>query len=318
MSVGLEIENPLNGTGQPVADQNGTVSPLVLGTDSVGVRGGGTAAPVEIARDVTLEYNGSPRLVLHSRGNGTQRFSIRATNDRDDSGGRRLVVRNESQGVDILVFDLEGIFTDKDIKIERSGSPRITLYSRGDGTQRYSMRATNDADPAGGRRFVVRNESAGEDDLILDSAGRLRVRGDIILTGADCAEVFPIDDAEDPEPGTVMVLGDDGRLRGSDRAYDQRVAGVISGAGDYRPGLVLGGGSAADTRLPLALNGRVFCKVDAVVAPVGVGDLLTTSTVAGHAMRATDRDRAFGAVIGKALRPLASGRGLVPILVALQ
>jgi hypothetical protein len=35
-------------------------------------------------------------------------------------------------------------------------------------------------------------------------------------------------------------------------------------------------------------------------------------------MRASDPLQAFGAVIGKALRPLAEGRGLIPILVALQ
>ena len=35
-------------------------------------------------------------------------------------------------------------------------------------------------------------------------------------------------------------------------------------------------------------------------------------------MKATDQQRAFGAVLGKALRPLASGSGLIPILVALQ
>jgi hypothetical protein len=35
-------------------------------------------------------------------------------------------------------------------------------------------------------------------------------------------------------------------------------------------------------------------------------------------MKANDRDRAFGAVLGKALRPLANGRGLIPVLVALQ
>ena len=35
-------------------------------------------------------------------------------------------------------------------------------------------------------------------------------------------------------------------------------------------------------------------------------------------MKAADPARAFGAVIGKALRPLAAGRGLIPILVVLQ
>ena len=64
--------------------------------------------------------------------------------------------------------------------------------------------------------------------------------------------------------------------------------------------------------------GKVYCKVDASTAPLAVGDLLTTSPTAGHAMKATDPARAFGAVIGKALQPLAGGCAMVPILVALQ
>jgi hypothetical protein len=35
-------------------------------------------------------------------------------------------------------------------------------------------------------------------------------------------------------------------------------------------------------------------------------------------MKAIDRSRAFGAIIGKALQPLASGTGLIRILIALQ
>jgi hypothetical protein len=35
-------------------------------------------------------------------------------------------------------------------------------------------------------------------------------------------------------------------------------------------------------------------------------------------MKAADPARAFGAVIGKALAPLDGGRGLIPVLVALQ
>ena len=64
--------------------------------------------------------------------------------------------------------------------------------------------------------------------------------------------------------------------------------------------------------------GKVFCHVDASYGAVAAGDLLTTSPTAGHAMKATDRSRAFGAVLGKALKPLPRGCGLVPILVTLQ
>jgi hypothetical protein len=73
-----------------------------------------------------------------------------------------------------------------------------------------------------------------------------------------------------------------------------------------------------ENRLPIALMGKVFCKVDASLGAVEIGDLLTTSPTPGHAMKATDPLKAFGAVIGKALRPLADGQGLIPVLVALQ
>jgi len=66
------------------------------------------------------------------------------------------------------------------------------------------------------------------------------------------------------------------------------------------------------------LVGKVYCKVDSRYAAIEVGDLLTTSPTPGHAMKALDREQAFGAVIGKALRPLAEGQGLIPILIALQ
>jgi hypothetical protein len=49
-----------------------------------------------------------------------------------------------------------------------------------------------------------------------------------------------------------------------------------------------------------------------------VGDMLTSSPTEGHAMKALDRERAFGAVVGKALRPLDEGCGLIPILITLQ
>ncbi len=68
----------------------------------------------------------------------------------------------------------------------------------------------------------------------------------------------------------------------------------------------------------LALAGKVYCKVDARFGAVEVGDLLTTAPTPGHAMKADDPVRAFGAVIGKALRPLEAGTGLIPIIVALQ
>lgn len=149
--------------------------------------------------------------------------------------------------------------------------------------------------------------------------GHVEVTGEIRLVGADCAEEFRV--ADDVLPGTVMVIDDAGGLAVSDHPYDRRVAGVIAGAGSYRPALVLD--SAAEvqersTRRAISLMGKAYCRADATEAPIGAGDLLTTAAAPGCAMRATDRDRSFGAILGKALAPLGAGTGLIPILVTLQ
>jgi len=153
---------------------------------------------------------------------------------------------------------------------------------------------------------------------ILATGDVILTTGDIRLTGADCAEEFDVENDEAIEPGMVIVIGDDERLQRCTRAYDRAVAGVVSGAGGYRPGIVLGSVVSNEKRVRLALTGRVYCRVDASYSPIAIGDLLTTSPAPGHAMKACDSVRAFGAVIGKALRPLDDGAGLIPILVALQ
>jgi cytoskeletal protein CcmA (bactofilin family) len=152
------------------------------------------------------------------------------------------------------------------------------------------------------------------------NARDINVTGDIRLANADCAEEFDVEStsAQHLAPGTVVVLGDEGCLRHSSASYDKRVAGVVSGGGGYRPGIILDKRSSNADRIAVALMGKVACNVDASYGSVEVGDLLTTSDTPGHAMKASDSSRAFGAVIGKALRPLREGKALVPILVALQ
>ncbi|KON88938.1 hypothetical protein AF332_20520 [Sporosarcina globispora] len=148
--------------------------------------------------------------------------------------------------------------------------------------------------------------------------GNIRANGDIILSNADCAEDFDVFEADTIEPGTVMIFGEGDSLLQSQYAYDKRVVGVISGAGNYKPGIILDKQQSLINRKPVALMGKVYCKVDAGYAPIKVGDLLTTSDTPGHAMKATDPLKAFGTVIGKAMHPLKEGQGLIPILVALQ
>lgn len=149
-------------------------------------------------------------------------------------------------------------------------------------------------------------------------SNELTVGKDIILANADCAEDFDVSGVATVEAGTVMVLDSEGALSACHKAYDKCVAGVISGAGDYKPGIVLDKRPTSNNRQPIALLGKVFCKVDAQFGAIEVGDLLTTSPTSGHAMKTSDPVKSIGAVIGKALRPLPDGQGLIPILIALQ
>ncbi len=149
--------------------------------------------------------------------------------------------------------------------------------------------------------------------------GDIIATGDIVLQNADCAEEFTVKDLELIVPGTVMVLDEGDSVSPSTKAYDKKVVGVVSGAGDFKLGLILDKQPQQKNRLPIALMGKVYCQVDAQYAPIEVGDLLTTSPTPGYAMKATDPLKAFGAIIGKALRPLEASKGLIPILVvALQ
>lgn len=149
-------------------------------------------------------------------------------------------------------------------------------------------------------------------------AGDVEVTGDIRLLHQDVAEDFDIGSDAAVAPGAVMVFDREGKLHPCLNAYDKKVAGVVAGAGAFKPAIVLGKISDGRDRLPIALLGKAYCYVDASYGPVEVGDLLTTSPTLGHAMKAADAAKAFGAVIGKALQTLDSGQALVPILIALQ
>jgi hypothetical protein len=116
----------------------------------------------------------------------------------------------------------------------------------------------------------------------------------------------------------VTVLQDSGVLAPCSTAYDKRAVGVLSGAGDLRPAITLGAIENSASTAAIALVGTAYCWIDAECDPIEVGDLLTSSPTPGHAMKAADRGRSFGAVLGKALTSLRKGRALLPMLVALQ
>jgi hypothetical protein len=192
----------------------------------------------------------------------------------------------------------------------------------GSGSQRVEIDSDDGDDGA-----VIRLRNAtGTTTITLDADfsgdGRITTQELQITGGSDLSEQFDISAGEQaPKPGMVVCIDPDhpGRLIPSSRAYDHSVAGVISGAGGVKPGMLMGQkGTAADGQHPIALTGRVYAWVDTGYGAVKPGDLLTTSDTPGHARKVTDSIRAQGAVLGKAMTALSEGKGLVLVLVSLQ
>jgi hypothetical protein len=130
---------------------------------------------------------------------------------------------------------------------------------------------------------------------------------------ADFAEVLPAKGGA--EPGDVMVIAPDGQLARSSAPYQAAVAGVHS----TRPSYIGGASNLGQAGYaPLAVVGIVPVKASAENGPIQPGDLLTTSSIPGHAMRCEGVERCFGRTIGKALEGLESGNGVIMMLVMLQ
>ena len=123
------------------------------------------------------------------------------------------------------------------------------------------------------------------------------------------------------EPGDVLEIdaNADRHLALSHHAYATLVAGIYS----TKPGVLatphnMDDHSAKSTEVPLAVIGIVPCKVTAENGAIDRGDLLVTSSRPGYAMKGTDRSRLVGAVVGKALQPLAADTGMIEVLITLQ
>jgi hypothetical protein len=172
--------------------------------------------------------------------------------------------------------------------------------------------------------FGIYNRVVNRSGLEIDGNLNVYVKALQITGGADLSEKFDVaaeKDESDIEPGMVVAIDakNPGKLQVSRRAYDRRVAGVISGAGGVQPGMTLGQeGTLADGKHPVALSGRVYVRVDASYGAIKPGDLLTSSPTPGHAMKASISAKAQGAIIGKAMTGLNSGKALVLALITLQ
>ncbi|MCB0583208.1 MAG: hypothetical protein KDD10_28270 [Phaeodactylibacter sp.] len=271
--------------------------------DIILARGGGNVSIGNITPNARLHVDGDLR--LQSPNNETFRMSV------DNNGDLNFI---GDHGVGVLQVD------------DASGNTRVR---DADGNNVIVFQPRDNAAQVGGR-ILLRAGSPLESTINIDGnwngtgRGRIRVDEVQIMGGADISENFEVIESTAEAkavPGMLVSIsaGSPGQLEISSQAYDKKAVGVISGANGVNTGLFMGQkGSAADGQYPVALMGRVYVLADAAFGKIEAGDLLTSSPVAGHAMKVKKAKKAQGAIVGKAMTSLEEGRGYVLVLVNLQ
>jgi hypothetical protein len=275
-------------------------------------------------------------------GNGTTRADLRFNSSTLKLVASSAGIPAATSGVAITTAGNVGIGTENPatkLHVESPGFAEISIRST---NERAILSLTNSLNPQGytwtlesgvGGQFPslfgIYNRNVNKPGLTIDGSLLVSVKALQITGGADFAENFDVSaekyagspSAPEIQPGMVVAIdpANPGKLSLSRRAYDHRVAGIISGAGGVKPGMTMGQQQTlADGKYPVALSGRVYVWVDATRGAIHPGDLLTTSATPGHAMKASNPAKAQGAIIGKAMTELKSGKGLVLVLVTLQ
>ncbi|MBN2482957.1 MAG: hypothetical protein JXD21_01985 [Candidatus Omnitrophica bacterium] len=164
---------------------------------------------------------------------------------------------------------------------------------------------------------------------LLHSNGDITANGSVRACGADIAE--PIPAAMGIEAGDVVRIDPEkiNEVVKTSVPYDVSVAGIIS----TKPGVELGQEWKKEGTQLLALAGNVPCKVTTSNGVIQPGDLLTTSSKPGYAMKFTlldysqaqdmnklkammkENEQRRLSIIGRALEPLKEGDGKIHVLV---
>jgi hypothetical protein len=165
-------------------------------------------------------------------------------------------------------------------------------------------------------------------DHFINKVGKSLEQGDIVVIGKNQTSLYYGLDSNIPVPEVDLT----------DNAYDSRVCGIVAEIAidideDSEKDVERSSKSKKEIQkkelnktkigidqkgMMVTLGAYAHCKVDADIASIETGDLLTTSTTKGHAQKVLDKSKAVGAILGKALAPLKSGKGKIPVLVMMQ
>jgi len=228
-----------------------------------------------------------------------------------DKGSTQNIFKNVANGTGTTQFSA-GSNSDA-VRFAGSGGTSVTFDAA---TKKVTIDATASTGSAGNIAAGQFGQNTGGGNYTFP--GNVTVNGNIAAKYQDMAEWVP--SSEQLPTGTVVVLDStkSNQVIASTRAYDTRVAGVIS----EQPGISLGESGAG--KVLVATTGRVLVQVNASKSPIHIGDLLVTSDVPGVAMKSEPVNLGGvqlhrpGTLIGKALEPLEKGRGKILVLLSLQ
>jgi hypothetical protein len=240
---------------------------------------------------------------------------VGVTGDARQGGSARGVYGNSTDGTGVYgqSDSGEGVYGVG----RQSGSAGVYGYNSGGGYALYGESTTGvGLKVKGGTTNLAEFwDISGSENLRLRIAWNGEVHADAAYysTGADFAEMYPANG--ELVPGTVVGIGEDGRIEPA----TSRRAGAVMGVVSDRPTIV--GGSAVEAegdagKVPVAILGIVQVRASAASGPIAPGDLLTAGTEPGTAEKAV---WAYpGTIIGKALEALTSGSGSIRMLVTLR
>ena len=120
---------------------------------------------------------------------------------------------------------------------------------------------------------------------------------------ADLAENY-LGDADYPQ-GTVLEFGGDQEITQSTQDMSQRIAGIVSD----KPAVLMNHSLKGEFVLPLALQGRVPCRVTGIVRK---GDMMVSN---GDGTARAESAPAIGSIIGKALENFSGQTGIIEVVV---
>lgn len=257
--------------------------------------------------------------LFRGRGKFTNDFLLENFISPGSSGRIKMTKDGSHSGATLDLFNQNGFQTFK-IYAESASNGAYMAMHRNNGLRTIEILASESNnqgsqitmyDGAGHASIEIDADYNGKGRIIMDE---MDLRG-----GADIAEYFEVVD-DGIENGKIVSIdpNNSGKLKITDGVYDHKVIGVISGAGQINPGIIMGQeGSVAFGDHSVSILGRVYVKASDENGKIKPGDLLTSSSISGIAMKATDTSRMLGSIIGKAMTQI-NEKGLVLVFLNIQ